>query len=100
MSVYNRYRLSHIWRDSGLAAICKTIQKLETSHLEAYSGQMEINFPSFNVYWLFKTTLITCRGKITTILLRKTQESFRKVLVSLCDHAIKFVECFLACVKT
>ena len=30
-------------------------------------------------YRLCKTTLITCRGKITTILLRKTQESFREV---------------------
>ena len=37
---------------------------------------------------------------MTTILLRKTQESFREVLVSLCDHVIKFVERFLACVKT
>ena len=41
-------------------------------------------------YWLLKTTLITCRRKMTNIVLRKTQESFRKVLVSLCDHVIKF----------
>ena len=50
-------------------------------------------------YWLCKTTLITSRGKITTILLRKTQESFREVLVPLRDHVMKFVERFLACVK-
>ena len=50
-------------------------------------------------YWLFKTTLITCRRKMIFIVLCKTQESFRKA-VSLCDHAIKFGERFLACVKT
>ena len=51
-------------------------------------------------YWLCKTTLITFRGKITTILLRKAQESFHEVLVPLRDHVMKFVERFLACVKT
>ena len=37
---------------------------------------------------------------MTTIVLRKTQESFREVVVSLRDHVIKFGERFLACVKT
>ena len=51
-------------------------------------------------YWLFKTTLTICRTKMTSIVLRKTQESFRKVVVCLLDHVIKFGKCFLTCVKT
>ena len=51
-------------------------------------------------YWLFKTTLIICSTKMTSIVLRKTQESFCKVVVNLLDHVMKFGKRFLACVKT
>ena len=44
--------------------------------------------------------MFTYRREMTDIVLRKTQESFHEVLLSLCDHIIKLGERFLAYMTT